>query len=241
MTIDLTPILPELFAHAEREQPRECCGLAIVFKGKLQYRACKNISETEGQFEIDPEDYALAEDAGEIVGVCHSHVYVNPNPSEADLVMCERGGVPWLIVNYPTGDYRQFEPKGYVAPLIGRTYSHAVLDCYQIVVDHFDRELNIKLPHFCRTDSWWEKGQNLYMEGLEKAGFVILGDQNYADIRKHDCFLMQVSSPVPNHAAVYIGDNMILQHVAGRLSSRDIYGGFWRKSTNHVLRHKALM
>jgi cell wall-associated NlpC family hydrolase len=42
----------------------------------------------------------------------------------------------------------------------------------------------------------------------------------------------------PNHIAVYIGNEMILHHGHGRLSRRDIYGGFWQKHTTHHLRHK---
>ena len=52
---------------------------------------------------------------------------------------------------------------------------------------------------------------------------------------------MQVGSPVINHAAIYIGDGMIIQHCAGRLSSRDVYGGGWRRATRKALRHKSLI
>ena len=48
---------------------------------------------------------------------------------------------------------------------------------------------------------------------------------------------MQVASPVPNHAAVYLGDGLILHHLQGRLSSRDVYGGYWQKITTHILRY----
>jgi cell wall-associated NlpC family hydrolase len=51
---------------------------------------------------------------------------------------------------------------------------------------------------------------------------------------------MQVASPVPNHAAVYLGDGLILHHLQGRLSSRDVYGGYWQKVTTHALRHPLL-
>jgi cell wall-associated NlpC family hydrolase len=51
---------------------------------------------------------------------------------------------------------------------------------------------------------------------------------------------MKVASSVPNHAAIYIGGDIILHHVYGRLSNRQIYGGYWRKHTTHHLRHKSL-
>ena len=37
-----------------------------------------------------------------------------------------------------------------------------------------------------------------------------------------------------------VDDNIILHHCHGRLSSRDVYGGYWRKVTTHVLRHRDL-
>lgn len=239
--MNLEKLVDQVRKHAQEEAPRECCGLAVVVKGRLRYWPCKNISLHNDQFEIDPLDYAAAEDAGEVVGVCHSHVFVNPEPSEADRVMCEHSGLPWLIVNHPVGNHVVIQPSGYVSPLVGRQYTHGVLDCYQIVVDYYKQELGIELPHFQREDGWWDRGENLYLENFAKAGFVQVGDGTHEDIRPHDGLLMQVGANVPNHAAVYLGDTLILQHVYGRLSSRDIYGGYWRKHTTHVLRHRSFL
>ena len=35
-----------------------------------------------------------------------------------------------------------------------------------------------------------------------------------------------------------LGDGLILHHLQGRLSSRDVYGGYWQKITTHILRHR---
>jgi cell wall-associated NlpC family hydrolase len=51
--------------------------------------------------------------------------------------------------------------------------------------------------------------------------------------------LMQIRSKVPNHAAVYIGDGMIMHHMYKRLSTRDMYGGMWADHATHVLRHES--
>ena len=57
---------------------------------------------------------------------------------------------------------------------------------------------------------------------------------------RSDVILMQIRSQngVPNHAAIYLGDGLILHHLHGRLSSRDIYGGYWQEVTRHILRYK---
>ena len=228
-------LVPDVLAHAAKEQPRECCGLAVVVKGRLRYWPCRNIA-TSGEFYIHPEDYAAAEDAGDVVGICHSHVGLPPVPSDADRVMCEKTGLPWLIVNGQTGAHQVIEPTGYRLPLVGRQFVHGVVDCFSLVRDYFSRELGIALPDYERTDNWWLAGQNLYLDNLQDAGFVRVDD-----LQKHDMILMQVASTVPNHAAVYIGDNLILQHCMGRLSSRDPYGGYWRKCTVAICRHEELL
>ena len=60
-----------------------------------------------------------------------------------------------------------------------------------------------------------------------------------ADVQPGDLILMNVCSLVPNHAAIYLGDQLILHHVQQRLSSRDVYGGYYWKNTACALRHES--
>lgn len=158
----------------------------------------------------------------------------------ADLSMCETTALPWLIVNYPTGAHKLITPEGWKAPLIGREFRHGVLDCYTLVRDYY-RTLAIDLPDFDRDDDWWLKGGDLYRMNFEAVGFVMIGDGTCRDLRVNDGVLLQIASPVPNHAGVLCADGQILQHCQGRLSSRDVYGGYWRHHTTHVLRHRSLL
>ena len=236
----MTPLPPAVLdairAHAQAEYPRESCGLVIVERGKLVYEPCTNQAETPAaHFALSPADYDQAEQRGEVIRVVHSHPDINPQPSEADKVACEQTGVPWLIVNWPTGQIVEFEPSGYRAPLVGRSFAHAVLDCYSLIRDYYREVLGIDLMDFPRREEWWLKGDNLYAEGFGPAGFV-----EVQDMREHDVLLMQIGAPVLNHAAVYVGNNQILQHCAGRLSSRDVYGGGWRRATIKIVRHTSL-
>ncbi|MDR1351493.1 MAG: C40 family peptidase [Zoogloeaceae bacterium] len=237
--IGLASLVPAVLKHASETAPAECCGVALVKRGKLRYVPCRNVAG-HNDFEIAPEDWAATEDQGEIIGICHSHVYAPPTPSMADLAMCEQTGLPWLIVNHPTGTYQIVTPSGWHAPLIGRQFHHGVLDCFTLVRDYY-RELGIELPDVKHEDDWWLHGKDLYRDHLELAGFVVIGDGNCRDMRIHDGLLLQVSSPVPNHAAVLVEGGQILQHCQGRLSSRNVYGGYWRDHTTHVLRHRGLM
>lgn len=220
---------------ALQNMPSEACGLVIIEKGKEVFVPCKNVSEIDDQFEIDVHDYAEAEDRGDIVRIFHSHVYIGSRPSEADKVSCEASGLPWSIISVPNGDWTDFEPSGYRAPLVGRTWSHGVLDCYSLIRDYYKEVLNIEIPDFDRKFEWWLKGDNLYLENFEKAGFYEVSQK---DIKNHDVVLMQIKSPVINHGGIYQDGEKLLHHLYKRLSGTEIYGGYYLKHTAKVLRHK---
>ena len=76
--------------HAQREDPKEACGLLLNVKGKERYYPCRNLSMTDHQcFIIDPEDYVKADNIGEIVGVVNSHPITPPDPSQADKLVAK--------------------------------------------------------------------------------------------------------------------------------------------------------
>lgn len=225
------------FEWAKANYPRESCGVCIVEKGREVFVQCQNISELDDQFILSPEDYAHAESRGEIIRIVHSHVNSRPIPSDADLVSCEATNLPWSIVSYPNGDWHDFAPTGYKAPLVGRNWAHGLLDCYSLVIDYYAQELHIKLPDFDREFEWWLKGHDLYARNYGKAGFYEVPQDL---IQRHDLILIQFMSPVVNHGAIYLGNDLMLHHLHRRLSSRDVYGGFWKSNTVKVLRHKDL-
>jgi cell wall-associated NlpC family hydrolase len=74
---------------------------------------------------------------------------------------------------------------------------------------------------------------NLYLDNAEAWGFY-----RVFDLKVGDVILIQVHANVPNHAAIYIGNEKIMHHVAGRLSKTDPYGGYWLKHSHSIYRHK---
>ena len=225
----------EFEEHAKQCAPREACGLTINVSGKEVFWPCRNIAENQTDFVMHPEDYATAEDYGEIMAVIHSHPISSAMPTPADLVGCEGSGLPWFIFSIPSGVWKEITPKGYEAPLVGRPFCHGVLDCYSLVIDWYKRERKIELPDFERREEWWNKGDNLYLDNFEKAGFYAIDPK---DIQKGDVILMQIHSKTVNHAAIYLGNGVMLHHLMKRLSCREVYGGYFQKNTRLVIRHR---
>jgi proteasome lid subunit RPN8/RPN11 len=228
-------LMDEIKAYVNASPVREVCGLIVSYRRKHIFKPCANVASQDNAFAIDSVEFAEINDQYKVICVVHSHININPAPSQADLIEIERHQLPYFIMNYPLNTYSYTEPSGYQAPYIGRNFVHGITDCYAIWRDYYQRELGIEMIDYERDIEWWLKGDNLYLKNYQAAGFLPVDN-----LQKHDIILMQVASQVPNHCAVYIGDNVILHHVMGKASSRDVYGGYWRKITSLVLRHSSL-
>ncbi|KAF1016170.1 MAG: hypothetical protein GAK31_01659 [Stenotrophomonas maltophilia] len=140
--------LQAIQAHAIAEYPRECCGLIVATAAGEAYVRCSNAAaKPEDQFHLPAEDYAAADDLGEVLAVVHSHPNASAAASDADRVMCEASGLPWHIVSVGQAlgedpachDVQTIQPCGYLAPLEGRQFARGILDCYSLVRDFYAR------------------------------------------------------------------------------------------------------
>ena len=204
--------------HAQREDPKESCGLLLNIKGKERYFPCRNLSMTDHQcFIIDPEDYIKADNTGEIVGVVHSHPITPPTPSQADKISCEDSNLPWYIVNPKTEQWGYCEPCGYKPPLLGRQWVWGITDCWSLVRD-WDRpttleEFNNK-PLF-EACAWRTNFRELRPDEKLEDG---------------DVLLMSILCQTLYHVALFFeGD--VIHHLTDRLSCREPYSEWLLKCT----------
>jgi proteasome lid subunit RPN8/RPN11 len=244
-------IIAAIQAHAATEYPKECCGLLLAIGRAQKYFPCRNIAtEPNEEFRLDPEDYAAAEDLGEVIGIVHSHPDATSRPSPHDLAMCEATALPWHILSWPEGDLRSITPTG-STPLLNRPFVHGVWDCWGICAEWYQREWGLEFEAFKRADGWWENAESasLYEQHYEAAGFVRVDRPQRGDL-----IVMHVGRTVhPNHAGIYLGTDpvlpgeesgafgpgpFLLHHLYGRPSEIIVFGGPWHERTRLILRHK---
>ena len=224
--------------HAEECMPQESCGLLALIKGKKTYWPCKNIAESGFEyFVIDPDDWAECEDTGEIIGVVHSHPLEPAIPSDNDKASCEHLGLPWYIYSLLTKDWISFEPSGWKASsLIGRNFVFGVYDCWSIIHDWYKETKNIDLKIWDRPKKIKDFIENpLFEKGLPITGFKKQPTDD--DIQVGDVLLFQSTSGNLDHVAVYIGDNMILNHNIRRLSCREPFDLSYQQALRGVYRY----
>ena len=225
-------------SHAKIEDPKESVGLLLNIKGKERYYPCNNLSMSSYQcFVLDPEDYVRADNTGEITAIIHSHPTTPPTPSQADLVGCENSNLPWHIVNPKTEQWGYCEPNGYKAPLLGREWVWGVTDCWSLVRDWYREEKQIQLKDYQRSMTPEEFLKNpLFEEYATQTGFREL-EPNEA-LQEGDVLLMSILHPTLNHVAIFLGD-MVLHHLADRLSCREPYSPWLLKCTGKRFRYVA--
>ena len=226
--------------HVAAEYPKEACGLVVQIGRAQEYVPCTNASDKPTEhFSILPEDKRAAEKRGTILMVVHSHPDVPQLiPSEMDRVQCDYSGVEWGIMSWPDGDFCTISPRG-DRELVGRQWVLGFADCWTLIMDYYRQEHGISLNNWSVDYEWWLDGkESRYDDNWQAEGFVLVDP---TEMRKGDMIMMRFQSPVTNHAAISLGDHLMLHHSSGILSTRVPYGDYWRNRTVRVVRRKELL
>ena len=223
--------------HVAAEYPKEACGVIIQAGHNQTFIPCRNIADNpEEMFTLSPEDRAAAGELGEIIMIVHSHPdVVQLVPSEMDRIQCDWSGIEWGIMSWPDGDFCTISPRE-DRDYVGRPWVLGYADCWSLIREYFQREFALVLGDYSVPYEWWEEGkEHLYDDNWQQEGFVEVAPR---EMRPGDIIMMSIQASVTNHAAVYLGDNIILHHMSGHLSSRTPYGKYYRDRTVRVVRHK---
>ena len=229
----------DFIKYAENYSPNEACGLFAIVEGKEKFWPCKNLAEGKHQFFIiDPDDWASCEDAGEILGVVHSHPVGASTPSDADKASCEHLGFPYYIYSVKHKSWNKLEPSGWKTPsLIGRKWIWGKHDCWSVISDWYYETKNIKLIEWKRPKTIKEHAQK---PEFEKA-LPILGFKKYSSTSKletGDVLLFEGRKNSYNHAALYLGDMIILHHSINKLSCREVFNLSHQKQLRGIYRYE---
>jgi len=234
-------VISAIQQHARAEYPRESCG---IVSGD-EYIPLQNAHRRPQEAFDCSEQVQPYLEAGTLQALVHSHPDspdspAGMGPSEADM-QCQIGldvpcGIVWLneqVVRLPYF----WGADVPIPPLVGREFRHGPSgsdgkgDCYALIRDWFKVMRDVELPDFPRNDNWWqtkEGNSGFYLEKFAEIGFRQLPPD--AELLVGDVFFAAIASRVPNHGGVFVGNGLILHHLANRLSAQESAGRFGRRA-----------
>lgn len=118
----------------------------------------------------------------------------------------------------------------------GIDFIHGINDCYSLIRNFYRVSFAIDLTNYARPDMWWHQDMNLYKDFIECEGFSLIDFDKLNKLQYGDIILMAIKTEMPCHAAIYIGNGMILHHFYGKKSSIELYKGLWYNTTVAVYR-----
>lgn len=218
--------------HAKDAWPNECVGAILLNpEGVLVYRRMENVhSEPHGNFLVDATEMEEALLQGELHGVHHSHPKANDTtgegfcPSYNDMVSQLSWSVPFYItVMRGPRNFAEFFGWGDqlpVANLKKRAFKSGVFDCYSLVRHAHLVWGGEVYPDGPRGLNWWNDADadNPFLQRLNTPAFQRVEPK---DLRPGDDLLFSLSRGVISHCGVYLGHDLFLHHLHGRLSRVD--------------------
>jgi proteasome lid subunit RPN8/RPN11 len=241
-------ILDAIQRHAISCWPKESCGLVTA----AGYEPLENQHEEPEAFFRLPAEADERVAAGEVLAVVHSHCMKRMDdptwPSIEDQRQQLAMAIPWglcIVWNEAEADMPWFWGDGIPElPLMPRDFRWGPAgtdgkgDCFALVRDYYKFHLGLEIPDVPRHADWInDEGPNLYLDGIQRAGFVPI---TQAELQPHDAILLGLlSAGRPNHAAIYLGEGLILHHMQNRMVQREAFHS-WRRGAVMFLRPPSL-
>jgi cell wall-associated NlpC family hydrolase len=219
-----------------KEHPKEAC--AFVIDGKL-VQVVNHSSTPTDTFELSIQDSALQLKAQAFL---HSHPNGSLSPSSLDMISQKSANLPFGIVTCTVDSCSIpvfLSDANLAIPLLERKFIHGIFDCYSLIRSYYFQKKNITIPDFARDNKWWDAPpdtyQDLYLKNFEKANFKAIPKTE--ELKEGDVILMNLmSGSIVSHAAIYLGNGLILHHLNDRISRED-HAPSWKKFFHTVVRY----
>lgn len=233
----LKKILEPFKEHARANPAIEVCALVVQKGRKQQLILCENThSDPSEHFRISEQEWADAEDIGDIVGLLHSHPGEGARPiaSPRDVQQCNTTGILWGIYAPDCDEYAEISPE--TPGMIGRPFILGSDDCWGLIMAWHAKQ-GVTLSDWRVDYPWWEDQytDNLYADNWYAEGF------REAEEGPGCMVIMQVSANKWNHAGIITEEGQLLHHLYGENSCVTPYkAGYFKDRTVICLRHKDL-
>jgi cell wall-associated NlpC family hydrolase len=121
--------------------------------------------------------------------------------------------------------------------LLDLPYIEGEQDCYGLARRYFQDVYDLEMRNYARPlDFAWE-GIDLIQDNFQTEGFCPV-DVALNNLQVGDGVLMRLAGcPKINHVGVYVGNNLILHHVYGKLSCTDNFSMNWKRRVAGIVRH----
>lgn len=201
--------------------------------GILVHIPLENVHEApEDRFRAHPQQVADICNFGyTFEGIHHSHPRCNRttgaglHPSAYDLECQQAWQVPFYITcltaKHTYLDFFGWGDQLPIPPLKNRDFRNGVTDCYALVRHATFVHSGVVLPDGPRANNWWDDplAENPILTNLTAKGFVSL--ETGEDLHVGDPLLFAIKGGHITHCGFYIGDEMFLHHLHGRVSRTD--------------------
>lgn len=184
----------------------ESCGLilndTVVFP-------CRNAAlNKKNNFQINEKDYLKASLRGQITACYHTHIGEIKEFSMRDRITSVSLKIPMILYHVPSDTF--YSIKNDNLSYLSHPFEYEKNDCYTLVRDYYQKELNINLPKIINYNDFFAHFEDNIKETYEKYGFKKVGME---EIRKHDILLFNFYRTItPPHFAIYLGNGYILHH-----------------------------
>jgi len=242
-------LLDQIKKYFLTKKDEELCGLIIKMNNDSKFIECQNISKDKTKnFAINPLDYLMASEIGEIDCCVHSHPRDNTF-SIKDINNSIKHNINYLLYNIKKDKFYFFDIEKYKIYIkyINLSFKLGYQDCATLIYNFFKNELGICLPippnSFGVLNYQDLKNKNLHIWNLNDYKdnvelFNIIYPKNYEDLKLYDIIIYNDSKKNPVHGAIYLENELILHQMQNTNSRIEGMRKAHFKFINHVARYK---